>query len=664
MVEITEADISALETELERINFDKARREVLMDNTSCDVQACPGSGKTTLLAAKLMIISKKWQWSNKGVCVLSHTNVAKDEIIKRLKKHPTGWRFLEYPHFIGTIQEFVNRFLATPYVRDRGWPIISIDDDRFVSKFARMPWKSMFELATGKKRNFKYFQFKKKIDPYQFRWTFDGNLKVNQSFLSRVSNHIDIKKSALPSNYFEYKKEQVSKSGYFQFREMYAFAEANLSQNIFLKKALRGRFKLVFIDEMQDTQKHQDDLIEKIFPHNAQVPSVQRFGDADQAIFDGMNDAPNDSFDGDNCKHCINDSHRFSPCIANLVRGLSFSNLELKSSHECINGGNHAECKNFGNNLIYVYDTEGEAKQIPQLYADHLDQVFNGASKTGLNAMAIGAIGKKSEKDFHVRIDKFFENFTKSKKSSNPKFGCLYECVVFAGQQSNPNVQDNYELLTNCLLYYLYGLDVEVNLEDKQNNLNRTNFRSALKLDKENLRTFNKVIGYWATDKTLPSPQNWKSATQNLFDVLNNVLNNIPAGFSSNSFWSYPSDEKLEEYRNAENFNIVKPKNENGISVTFDTIHGVKGQTHDATLVLETNFGKKMDVGTLIKNFSDPGAVRQDKKQSKIFMKKLYVAMSRPKSVLCLAVHKDSITGYEDDLEKIGWKIQLVKIHA
>ena len=39
MLEITKADIDAIETELEGINFDNARREALLDNTSFDVQA-------------------------------------------------------------------------------------------------------------------------------------------------------------------------------------------------------------------------------------------------------------------------------------------------------------------------------------------------------------------------------------------------------------------------------------------------------------------------------------------------------------------------------------------------------------------------------------------------------------------------------------------------
>ncbi len=63
---------------------------------------------------------------------------------------------------------------------------------------------------------------------------------------------------------------------------MYAFAEHYLLSNPSIYAAIRSRFPYVFIDEMQDTQKFQDELLNKIF--NVEGVSFQRFGDPDQAI--------------------------------------------------------------------------------------------------------------------------------------------------------------------------------------------------------------------------------------------------------------------------------------------------------------------------------------------------------------------------------------------
>ena len=50
-----------------------------------------------------------------GICVLSHTNVAIDEIKNRLSAYAD--RLLSYPNYIGTIQSFVDRFVTMPYLR-------------------------------------------------------------------------------------------------------------------------------------------------------------------------------------------------------------------------------------------------------------------------------------------------------------------------------------------------------------------------------------------------------------------------------------------------------------------------------------------------------------------------------------------------------------------
>ena len=78
-------DLDALHDLTPDLNFnDHERRTVLLENQSRDINAAPGSGKTTVLAAKLLMLSRRWTSSRAGVCVLSHTNVARDEIQRRL----------------------------------------------------------------------------------------------------------------------------------------------------------------------------------------------------------------------------------------------------------------------------------------------------------------------------------------------------------------------------------------------------------------------------------------------------------------------------------------------------------------------------------------------------------------------------------------------------
>lgn len=104
------------------------RFEILKSTDTIDIEACPGSGKTTLLVAKLAILARKWISARQGICVLSHTNVARREIETRLGNTAAGQHLLAYPHFVGTIHGFVNEFLAMPWLRSLGLPVRVIDN--------------------------------------------------------------------------------------------------------------------------------------------------------------------------------------------------------------------------------------------------------------------------------------------------------------------------------------------------------------------------------------------------------------------------------------------------------------------------------------------------------------------------------------------------------
>ena len=115
-IDITESDIEYAEKILlaEGQNFDDERRAFIKNLEVIDLQAVPGSGKTTALLAKLLILERKLPFiNNSGILVLSHTNVAIDEIKYKIKTYCP--KLFSYPNFIGTIQSFVDEFLAIPY---------------------------------------------------------------------------------------------------------------------------------------------------------------------------------------------------------------------------------------------------------------------------------------------------------------------------------------------------------------------------------------------------------------------------------------------------------------------------------------------------------------------------------------------------------------------
>jgi len=203
MIEINDIDICIVEREL-GVTFDATRKQII--KTFNDVQACPGSGKTTMVAAKLIIIAKKWKQAHQGVCVLTHTNVAKGEIIDRLERSVDGQKLLSYPHFIGTIQEFVNKFLAIPYLRSNGYNVNQVDDDICCNK----GW----HLLSRGTRNFLERNHISSLQDLQFKFI-DGELILS------VPGFRSISTSASYQNLESVKSILIS-DGYFYYHEMYA----------------------------------------------------------------------------------------------------------------------------------------------------------------------------------------------------------------------------------------------------------------------------------------------------------------------------------------------------------------------------------------------------------------------------------------------------------
>ncbi len=105
-----------------------------------------------------------------------------------------------------------------------------------------------------------------------------------------------------------------------------------------------------------------------------------------------------------------------------------------------------------------------------------------------------------------------------------------------------------------------------------------------------------------------------------------------------------------------------------GFVIELSTIHGVKGETHDATLVMETKnycFDLGVMVPYLTGEFPDDAKPNvqmansaRNRRANKQFMRQFYVAMSRPRHLLCLALHSDRLLDHHERLLlDRGWTV-------
>ena len=89
------------------------QQEIVNFEGDCFVEACPGAGKTRTMVSLFIKVALSLP-PRHGAAAISYTNGAADEIRARCLKAARP-DLCEYPHFIGTLDAFVTKFLVIPF---------------------------------------------------------------------------------------------------------------------------------------------------------------------------------------------------------------------------------------------------------------------------------------------------------------------------------------------------------------------------------------------------------------------------------------------------------------------------------------------------------------------------------------------------------------------
>ncbi len=640
---ITDQDIHAVAVAMGCQFADTARREALKCTESRDVQACPGSGKTTLVVAKLMVLARHWRWQDKGICVLSHTNVAREEVERRLAQHPVGHRVLGYPHFIGTIQRFVDKYLALPYVRSQGIEVVTVDDERFKKRalqlLARYPNASRY---LSHRRNGDELAGTLRLEgaALTLGCAADGGLPLGEG--TRAYRELCVLKRRLCSE------------GIFRFDDMYAFADAYLHNCPGLVEAIRLRFPWVFIDEMQDTDLRQDGLLGKVFGEGC---VLQRFGDVNQAIYgeDALAQAQS-TFPHDNSIE-LADSMRFGEAIAGFASCLTVVTPQVVCGTE----GLPSRC-----HTVFLFD-EQSIEQVLPAFVRLLGQEYAGGVPQDFVAKAVGFRKSVQQRDGTARLPyslgDYWPRFQPEYTVRFPRPSDLLACVRKARHliRENGECRDSYGLVLEGLLRLL---NLARATDGSGAAFTKTRLLDAVKgIGAEDLAAFRELL----VNLVLPSG----SITHSEWLTRAEFLKHFFAPWTgpdlspeAHAFlqWTDPHDV-LEDAADEFDPTLVNVYGHDlggeHLPVEVTTIHAVKGQTHTATLVLET-FWHEHDVKEMVPFLvgeMHPSAVERSRARER--MKRIYVAMTRPKELLCLAVHRDHVSrDQRNALERRGWSVQ------
>lgn len=688
--------------------FDDNRLDIIRNDTSCYVQASPGSGKTTVLLAKLIILANRMPLpEGKGICVLTHTNVAIDEIKAKLgQKSDILFR---YPNYFGTIQAFLHKFITSAALQYfYNSQIAYVDDDIakavLLKKYDKLAYGNklknlVFAHIASKKHIIEIDEINalggidalinakvikpigKKIIKYDFQLSkYDWN-----SLPNNVKSLIRLRRDAIIANqskeiilsfkvdwtsnkvftdsgpigmsteagaaYVNIKEEMFSE-GILSFADAYDLAFRYIREkNLDFSSFSSYRFKYLFIDEVQDCDKKQVELIKSIFSDNKVI--IQRFGDYCQAIFEG------ESNDGVEIKELkgdllyIHDSNRFGEKIAKPLRTLCMEDNHLLVGNDSIPSLQPII-------ITYVDPLTVIPKYVELLHSVTIPEknnltVLEIANKEKyedplhrINIKVCGWVGKKVPKENVQSITSYFPSF--ERKELRPKSeGNSFDDFI----PKNPNVSVK-DFATSIIQGILKFLDI-CGVTDGNRRYTRTSLLQALTTNQLYDVFLNKIMS-WSMDFVKGNiPDDITAVKRQIYEF---IINSLLPIFEKNiteeakSFFN-ANGEYIHDAEIIKQGNIYRSED---TDIEVATLHAVKGETHAATLYLETAYFGKHESEYVGEQFKGIPYMGKDKRVLQC-LKVLYVGASRPRYLLCVAIQKDRFNNIDCNALRNIWNV-------
>lgn len=424
------------------------------------------------------------------------------------------------------------------------------------------------------------------------------------------------------------------KSGILCFDDCYALAYAYLRKYPSAVDAFSDRFKLVFIDEMQDTYCSQLSLISNLFVNSI----IQRIGDPNQAIYNNQNASDTLVWDyQDKSQIHIHNSKRLSNEIASAIKSI------CPEPETALSGYGDKGLKP----LILLYN---DPKKVLPFYANLIEEnrhLFEDVAKPDYHA--VGWVGEKKDDLEKYSISTYFESYNKPSRFKPIIFESLVDYLINTDVDNPKNAKDIYNSLIQCLLKTLEIVGIANPMSNRLftkktliTHLNENNSRA--------LNTLNSNLAFWSM--TIARHKCNRECEHKDKQYPGCILDEIKEYLVTTWIPLFEKDPTLiEPFLDSESKLItdgidVSHNNEYvnpslpEIKISVGTVHSVKGETHTATLFLET-FNYAHDSEKILKYFVNPlESHSKTKSRENVSLKIAYVAMSRPTHMLCVAFDK------------------------
>ena len=623
--------------------FDDERIDFIKNFDTIDLQAVPGSGKTTVLLAKLLILEKYLPFKDgSGILVISHTNAAVDEIKLRIGKHCP--KLFTYPNFVGTIQSFVDTYLAIPYYtnwkKKKPYRIDNEIYDSSIESYIELP--EYTKLLYWLKSKHDYIGILKKA-------RFDNNLDLIPEFQSSADKFLLKNKSGQSYKAFKRLKSNLLEWGHLHFDDAYLLANRYIEEFPNIKTLLQKRFSNVFVDEMQDMGSHQYELLEGIFFDGGSSNSkYQRIGDKNQAIFSREVNL-DDIWQDRSTTLQINGSYRLTSINATIVKpfGLSGIGIDGRNSND--------EDKDPIKPHIIVYDDDSIEQVIPK-YAE----LIKGFQESGLIPQypqyPFKAIAwrKYIDDPKKIALKNYWPTFEETEHNPKTDYQCLISYLI-AFDKKTETLEAVRKYILNAVLKIFRMENI---LDNKGRNYTKRKLINFLiESHFDFYEEFKLKIYQWSIGVI-------RGKTKEVVDEIRQYIPDMISKFGEtiDKSSAFINDE-LDEFpinvptNPTDKINVWKV---DGLEIEITTVHSAKGQTHTTTLYLESNYTQRSGIGyesqRLDSQFKGE-PFSDDRKLHQQSTKMVYVGLSRPTHLLCFGVHKDRFEDHLNDVDENVWEV-------
>lgn len=567
---------------------------------------------------------------------------------------------------MGTIQSFVDYYFAVPYyVTKMKKKIYRINNEVYEEKISEFSTTFFNGFSRQEQNNAKsYIRVNDLFKKYRFTHIED-RVVLTDKYYGKI---LEIKKpigNTRPQNYRDWSepekekvkqwlikyKKQIMCKGYLSYDDAYFLAFEYLRVFVKIKILLQNRFSFVFVDEMQDMDRHQHDFLEKIFFGEGDNNSVyQRIGDRNQAIFDGEVKLEEIWVQRAN-KLEFNGSNRLTPQNAEIVKyfGLQFVEVEGRNKNS---DGSEIDIKPH----MIVFNDANVNKVIEQ-FAD-LIKKFQNENKIPLNSnYSFKAIcwRKEVDGDGKIALTNYFD-FKLEKHKPKIDYICLSDYIKNCKVSSN-EFREIRKNIINALLKIL-------RLEEVQSADGRNFTESKLILfikEKSKLTDlyefFMKKIFLWSKGIIQGKHEDVivqiKTYLQEFLLLFGKTINKSRNFIDSVSTFTEPTTVSFDDQ-----INVYK---KDKIQIEITTVHAAKGQTHTATIYLESYYRQGYESDRLNECFKGRAHSFSRNKGTDVYKKEsirmAYVGLSRPTHLLCFAVHKIRFDTHLSDIDRNKWEV-------